>query len=59
MRAAERKFGPTKKETRDAFLARLKRTAMSLDAAEIDKALESMKRRCQDLLKAKGGQIEG
>ena len=59
MRTAERKFGSAKKETRSAFLGRLKRTATSLSVVEIDDALGSMKRRCKDLLKAKGGQIEG
>ena len=59
MRAAERKFGSAKKETRSAFLGRLKRTATSLSVVEIDDALGSMKRRCKDLLKTKGGQIEG
>ena len=59
MRETERAFADDKKETREQFLRRLKRAAMSLDSDAIEEAVGSMKRRCQDLRKAKGGQIEG
>ena len=59
MREAEKKFDATKRETRRAYLARLKRTAMSFSSDEIIEAQQSMKRRCRDLVKAKGGQIPG
>ena len=59
MRAAERKFAIDRKESRNAYLGRLKRTALCLSKEEVVEAMGSMKRRCQDLRKAKGGQIEG
>ena len=59
MREAEGTFADTKRETREEFLRRLRRVAMSLGSHEIENAVGSMKRRCQDLRKAKGGQIEG
>ena len=59
MREQERRWPEGKKEDRDAYLRRLRRAAMSLTEAEIDAAMSSMKRRCEDLKKAKGGAIEG
>ena len=59
MREAEKSWPAGKRETRVAYLRRLKRSAQSLTAEEIDHAVGSMKRRCMDLVKAKGGQIEG
>ena len=59
MRETERGWADGKKEDRDAYIRRLKRTAMGLSSDEIDKAVGSMKRRSQDLFDAKGGQIEG
>ena len=59
MRAGERKFPSGKRETRVAFLRRLKRTAMSLPADVINKSIGSMKKRCKLLVDAQGGQIEG
>ncbi len=59
MREAERRWPAGKKESRDGFFLRLKRTAMRLTPDEIDDALVSMKRRCEDLKEARGGQIEG
>jgi hypothetical protein len=59
MRAAERAWKEGRKENRDAYLRRLKRTAQSLTSDEINSATGSMKRRCQALYDARGGQIEG
>ena len=59
MREMEQGWAHARKEGRDAYLRRLKRTAMSLPADEINRSFGSMKRRCQDLCSAKGGQIEG
>ena len=59
MRQTERTWPTVRKEKRDAYLRRLKRTAMSLTEEEINTAMGSMKRRSQDLVDAKGKQIEG
>ena len=59
MREKERAWSADKREDRDAYLRRLKRTAQSLTSEEIDEAIGSMKRRSQALYDAKGGQIEG
>ena len=58
MRAAERKFAIDRKKKRNAYLGRLKRTALCLSKEEVVEVMGSMKRRWQDLRKAKGGQIE-
>ena len=59
MREQERNWPKGKKEDRDGYLRRLKRTAMSLTKEEIDDAQGNMKRRCMDLKASKGGPIEG
>ena len=59
MREQERNWPADKLEGRDAYLRRLKRTAMNLPEDEINDAVGSMKRRSEDLKAAKGGQIEG
>ena len=59
MREQEQRWPEGKREHRQAYLRRLKRTAMSLTAEEIGDALGSMKRRCVALNAAKGGPIEG
>ena len=59
MRQAEKNWPEGKKEDRGAYLKRLKRTALSLKEDEIDRSVASMKRRCQALYDAEGGQIEG
>lgn len=59
MRQQEKGWPAGKKESRDAYLRRLKRTAMSMTEQEVDDALGSMKRRCQALKDAEGGPIEG
>ena len=59
MRAQEKKWRVTKKETRAGYLKRLRRTAMNLPASFVSKSIRSLKRRSQALYDAKGGQIEG
>ena len=59
MRQKESNWPAGKKEGRDAYLRRLRRTALSLPAEAIQKSLAHMKVRCQRLCHAKGGQIEG
>ena len=58
MRLQERKWPATKRETRAAFGMRLDRTASNLSAAFVDKAIADLRRRCQELFKAKGGLFE-
>ncbi len=47
--AEEKTWDVDKTETIDEFKARLKRTALAVDSACIDKAMGSMKRRCMEL----------
>ena len=54
----ERSYPASKKETRDEYLQRARRTAMRLPAAFINRAIGDMKRRCQLLFEAKGGLFE-
>ena len=58
MRAQELKFPTTKRESRAAFMARMRRTALSLPGAQMTAAVGDMKRRCARLLAVKGGNIE-
>jgi transposase len=58
MRAQERKFPDSKKESRPDFEKRLDRTAQNLEKDYIDRCIKSMKRRCELLYKAKGGLFE-
>ena len=59
MRARERMFPVGKRETRAAFIRRLKRTAKSIPSDMVSKSIGGMKKRCQRLVAAEGGQIEG
>ena len=59
MRAAEQTWPEGKRESRDAYLRRLERSAKGIPAQMIDEAIAHMKVRCQRLVAAKGGQIEG
>ena len=59
MRATGRKFSADRREKRTAFLRRLTRTAKSIPAEDILRAQQSMKVRCERLVDAEGGQIEG
>ena len=58
MRKHEQKFPAEKRESRAAFLARLRRTAMGLPAEMVSDAVGDMKRRRNRLLVAEGGHVE-
>ena len=58
MRRQERTFPRSKKETRAAYIERLRRAAQGLRASFVDRAVGDMRRRCQLLYKARGGLIE-
>ena len=58
MRIQEQKFPAGKRESRAAFLARLRRTALRLPPAQIAAAVGDMKRRCTRLVAAAGFHIE-
>ena len=58
MRRQEKHWAAGKKETRAAYMARLRRTAMRLPEAFIRKSIGDMARRCHRLYKAKGHHIE-
>ena len=58
MRAEEAGWQKSKRETRDAYIARLRKTALSLSPAFVRKAIGDMRRRCARLLEAKGGLFE-
>ena len=58
MRRQEKKYPHTKRETRSAFLARLRRTALRLPSSAVIAAIGDMKKRCSRLKAAKGGHIE-
>jgi hypothetical protein len=58
MRAQEEKFPATLKETREAFLSRLRKTAQGLPPSLVLKAIRDMKRRAQLLFAAQGGLFE-
>lgn len=58
MRAQEHKFSLSKRETRDAYIERLRRAAMSIPKKSIGKAIASMKSRCELLHRARGGHFE-
>ena len=58
MRLQERKFPAGKRESRKAFLARLRRAALALPTATLEAAIGGMKQRCARLEAALGGNIE-
>ena len=58
MRAQGKRFAPSFRESRVAFLKRLRRTATRLRSSFINNSLENMKVRCQRLVAARGGHIE-
>ena len=58
MRAQEHKFSPSKRETRDAYIERLRRAAMSIPKKSIGKAIANMKSSCELLYRARGGHFE-
>lgn len=55
MREQERSFDEKKKETREAYLARLRRTALGLPSPVVKKAVMDMHRRVRLAVAAKGG----
>ena len=58
MRAQERNFSPSKRETRNAYIERLRQAAMSISKKRIGKAIANMKSRCELLYRARGGHFE-
>ncbi|CAK0806807.1 unnamed protein product, partial [Prorocentrum cordatum] len=58
LRGQEAKFPPSKKESRAAFIRRLKRAIMRVPSATLEPLVKSMKRRCTALLAAKGADFE-
>ena len=58
MRKAEAKWSEDKKETREQYLARLRRVAKATPSTLINKAMQQMANRCELLFKAKGGHFE-
>ena len=58
MRLQEKKFSKGKRETRVEYVGRLRRTAKRLSPAFVNKAIGSMRKRCQRLYAAKGHHFE-
>ena len=58
MRNQEKRFTKSFKETRKAFIARLRRTIMRVSPKVLDRMIRSMQRRCMLLKEAKGGNFE-
>ena len=58
MRQQEKRFPKSKRETRAAFIDRLRRTAKGLPSSFINKATGNMKERCERLIQAKGHHFE-
>ena len=58
MRCQEKRFAPSFRESRKAFLQRCRRTAIRLPSSFINSSLKSMKIRCQRLAAARGGHFE-
>ena len=57
-RRQDQKFSKSKRETRDAYIARLRRAAMSLPGSVVRRSIGNMKWRCEKIYRAKGGHIE-
>ena len=58
MRAQEKGWPKNKKESREQYVARLRKTAKSLPASFVRKSIGDMRRRCQRLHEAKGYHFE-
>ena len=58
MRAQEKKFPKSKRETRAEYIARLRKVAKRLPASFINKAIGNMVTRCRRLYDAQGGHFE-
>ena len=58
MRRQEKSWPKSKRETRDQYGTRLRRTALRLPRSFIDSSIGDMRRRCQRLYAAKGHHFE-
>ena len=58
MRRRESTWPKARKESREAYLLRLKQTALRLPKAFLEKSVKDTRRRCQLLHKAKGHHFE-
>jgi hypothetical protein len=58
MRTQEKRFAPSKKETRAEYIARLKRTAVAMPRARVERWIGDMARRCKRCYDAKGRLFE-
>ena len=58
MRAQEKKFRPSLRETSVAYKARLRRTAMNLSETFLRSVVAGMKRRVVDCKAAKGNNLK-
>ena len=58
MRRQEQKFPKSKRETRNAYIARLRRATVSLPRSVVRRSIGNMKWRCEKIFQAKGGHIE-
>ena len=58
MRTAERKWPAGRTESRKQFLARLRRTALSLPQTFVDESIGNMRKRCKCMFEADGGHFE-
>ena len=58
LRKAEHLFPEDRKETRDDFIIRLKKMALSIPPADVSKVIGDLARRCELLYRAKGGLFE-
>ena len=59
LRGQEKKFAKNKKESLEAFTARLRHTALNTPPTEVKKAVRGMRRRLLKIKDEKGGLIEG
>ena len=57
MRLQERSFRKNKKESKEQYMARLKKTALGLPRAQVEKAVMDMRRRVRAIYDADGGLI--
>ena len=58
MRLSEKEFKPSFRESKKAYLARLRKTAMGMKQVELTKMIGSMRRRTKALKAAKGRHFE-
>jgi hypothetical protein len=58
MRTQEKKHRPSFRESKEKYLARLRRAAMGVPSAVLSKLVKSMRRRCQALADVHGGHFE-